>query len=109
MIFVTVLMEFEVNLMLQSPTKSFFLDIITLLTSGGGESQKRRYLGRTGFITKSPSNPIMIFGLAAKYRILDTANSICGIGFQRALIPIILSVLDIVCADSLKCAKREGI
>lgn len=80
-----------------------------MLTSGGEESQKRRYLGRTGFITKSPSNPIMIFGLAAKYRILDTANSICGIGFQRALIPIILSALDIVCADSLKCAKQQGI
>lgn len=51
----------------------------------------------------------MCFGLAANYRILDTANWIQGIGFQRALIPIILSVFDIACEDSLKCAKQQGI
>lgn len=80
-----------------------------MLTCGGGENQKRKYLSRTGFITKPPSNPIILFGLAANYWILATANWICDIGFQRALIPIILSELDIVCEDSLKCAKQQGL
>lgn len=71
--------------------------------------KKKRYLGRAWFITKPPSNPIIFFGLAANYWVLATTNWICGTGFQRALIPIILSVLDIACEDSLKCAKQQGI
>lgn len=35
-------------------------------------------------------------------------NWIWGIGFQRALIPIILSAFGIAHKDSLKCAKQQG-
>jgi len=65
-------------------------------------------MGKVLFIGKLSGNPVVFFEFTVNYQILNTVNWIWGIGFQRALIPIILSAFNIAHEDSLKCAKQQG-